>query len=86
MIINNIIIPIKLKIVMKNVKNRITQDDYIKANKAFNRQFELEKNGGRWIAKDRIHQSKKSYNRKDNKRIDFDCCPFYLYKKSINLL
>lgn len=46
------------------MKTRITVEDYIKINKALSRKEELEKNGGRWIAKDRPHRNKKKYNRR----------------------
>lgn len=45
---------------MKNrKKNGIAFDDYIKACRKASREIELERNGGRWIAKDRPHKSKK---------------------------
>lgn len=43
---------------------KINTDEYIRANKAINRKEELERNGGRWIAKDRPHKNKKKYDRK----------------------
>ena len=52
--------------------------DYVQANRMLARQEELEHNGGRWVAKDRPHKSKKLYDRKRDRRIDgpFD---FYRY-------
>lgn len=44
--------------------------EYVKANRMFARQEELERNGGRWIAKDRPHRNKKHYDRKRDRRID----------------
>lgn len=42
---------------------KITVEEYIRVNKALLRQEELERNGGRWIAKDRPHKNRKSYDR-----------------------
>ena len=65
--------------VIKHIKKHdFDFEDYIKTNKALSRLEELERNGGRWVAKDRPHKNKKKYNRKRDRRIDFDC-PFYLY-------
>lgn len=57
-------------------KMRIDVEDYIKANKAIARLEELEKNGGRWVAKDRPHKNKKKYDRKRDRRVDFDGLSF----------
>lgn len=47
--------------------NRITIEDYIKAVKKADREIQLSNNSG-WISNNRIHKSKKTYNRKtDNK-------------------
>ena len=46
-------------------KKRISfNEEYLRANKKANREIELERNGGRWIAIDRPHKSKKKYDRK----------------------
>ena len=50
----------------------INKEDYIKIQKKLNREIELERNGGRWVAVDRVHESKKAYNRKRNKKINLD--------------
>lgn len=50
----------------------INKEDYIKIQKKLNREIELERNGGRWIAINRVHESKKAYNRKRNKKINLD--------------
>lgn len=42
--------------------------DYIKANKKLAREEELERNGGRWVAKDRPHKNLKKYDRKRDKK------------------
>ena len=66
--------------VKHNKKHDFDLEDYIKTNKALSRQEELERNGGRWVAKDRPHKNKKKYNRKRDRRIDFDCpfCCLYI--------
>lgn len=43
-------------------------EDYIKANKKLAREEELERNGGRWVAKDRPHKNFKKYDRKRDKK------------------
>ena len=53
-------------------KKVLTKDEYIKFNKKINREFELERNGYRWIAIDRPHKNKKLYNRKRDRKINFD--------------
>ena len=50
----------------------INKEDYIKIQKKLNREIELERNGGRWIAINRVHESKQRYNRKRNKKINLD--------------
>lgn len=57
---------------MKKNKTTIGFNDYIKANKKASREIELEQNGGRWVAKDRPHKNKKAYDRKRDKKINFD--------------
>ena len=49
---------------MKTKKRR----DALSAFKEANRSIEMERNGGRWIAKDRPHKNKKKYCRKDSKK------------------
>lgn len=46
---------------------RITAEDYIRYNRKLLREEELERNGGRWIAKSRPHKNKKKYDRKRHK-------------------
>ena len=54
----------------KNRKTIGTTEDLIKAFRKASREAELERNGGRWIAKDRPHKNKKAYNRKKERQID----------------
>jgi len=49
-------------------KLTIGVDEYIKANKRLAREEELQRNGGRWVAKDRPHKNLKKYDRKRDKR------------------
>ena len=44
--------------------------EYIRIHKMLARKEELERNGGRWVAKDRPHKNKKKYDRKRDRRID----------------
>lgn len=62
----------------KQKKTIGTLEDYIKANRKASREIELEANGGKWVAKNKIHKSKKAYNRKEGKHVDFPS--FYLYQ------
>ena len=52
------------------MKKRITQDDYIKANRKASREAEIEMYGHP-ICHKRVHQSKKVYNRKKIKATFF---------------
>lgn len=61
----------------KNKKSMRIGDDYIKIQKKINREIELERNGGRWIAVDRPHKNKKIYNRKRDKKINYDNLSFF---------
>ncbi len=55
-------------------------EDVVKAFRKANREIELERNGGRWIAVNRPHKNKKKYNRKRDSKVDleslFCCCNF----------
>ena len=57
---------------LKKQKMSIGVEDYINANKKLAREEELQRNGGRWVAKDRPHKNLKKYDRKrDKKNFDF---------------
>lgn len=58
------------------MKKRITQDDYIKANRKASREAEIE-SYGHPICHKRVHQSKKVYNRKKMKAGD-KALPFFV--------
>ena len=64
---------------MKTKKKKDPSQDYIKAMRKANREIELERNGGRWIAVDRPHKNKKKYDRKRDKKIDSTYLFFYLF-------
>ena len=51
---------------MKNEKRKmkITKEDYLRYNRKLLREEELERNGWRWVAKNRPHKNKKKYDRK----------------------
>lgn len=58
------------KIQNKNLFKKIENDmasDYIKANRKGSRDAELEFSNG-WVCKHKIHKSKKTYSRKNNKQ------------------
>ena len=48
-------------------KGKITIEDYIKAVKKADRDIQLETSVG-WVSVDKVHTSKKAYNRKNNKK------------------
>ena len=63
----------------RKIKPIVIGDDYIKMQRKLNRELELEKNGGRWISVNRIHKSKKAYDRKRDKKVKIDdSCLFFL--------
>ena len=64
----------------KKKKNNI-QEDVIKAMRKANREIELERNGGRWIAVNRPHKNKKKYDRKRDSKVDLESLYFFFYKK-----
>lgn len=47
-------------------------EEYLKAIKKADRESELERNGGKWVAKDRPHKNKKKYDRKRYKNVNID--------------
>ena len=53
-------------------------EDYIKIQRKLNREIELERNGGHWVAVRKVHKSKKDYNRKRGRKVDLnDSCPYF---------
>jgi hypothetical protein len=62
---------------MKKKQNgRITIEDYVKAMKRASRESELQNSTG-FKANTKIHKSKKTYDRREGKRIDFDAFPSF---------
>lgn len=53
----------------KKIKNKITQEDYIKVNKKLSREEEYSWHIG-WVATDRPHKNKKKYDRKRDRKIN----------------
>jgi len=53
----------------KKISMKVTVDDYIKAVKIADREIQQSHSPG-WISTHKIHPSKKTYNRRENKRID----------------
>lgn len=70
----------------KRKKKNHIEDDFLKINKKINREIELERNGGRWIAVDRPWKNKKHYDRKRDRIIDLNdsCLSFSLKRQKIN--
>jgi len=52
----------------KKISKKVTVDDYIKAVKIADREMQQADTPG-WISTHKIHPSKKTYNRRENKRI-----------------
>lgn len=70
----------------KKTKNTMRiGEDYITIQKMLNRELELERNGGRWIQVDRPHKNKKLYNRKRDRKINFDNLPLFLFIKTFGV-
>ena len=68
---------------MKSKRKKIdVENEYIRINKAINREIELERNGGRWKAVNRPHKNKKKYVRKRDRRIDSNGLFLYSYSVS----
>jgi hypothetical protein len=57
---------------IKKPKRIVIGDDYLKIQRKLNREIELERNGGRWIAVDRPHKNKKMYDRRRDRHVTFD--------------
>ncbi len=65
------------------MKKRITQDDYIKANRKASREAEIEMYGHS-ICHKRVHQSKKVYNRRKIKAADKKL-PYFFLQDSVTI-
>lgn len=62
------------------MKKRITQDDYIKANRKASREAEIEQHGHPVCYK-RVHETKKVYNRKKIKAANEKLPSFFALKR-----
>ncbi len=56
----------------KKKKKLSEQELFLKAFRKANRELELERNNGKWIATQRIWKNKKAYNRKRDRKINSD--------------
>lgn len=56
----------------KKKKKLSEQEIFLKAFKKANREIEMERNDGKWIATHRVWKNKKAYNRKRDRKIDSD--------------
>lgn len=64
----------------RKIKPIVIGDDYLKIQRKLNRELELERNGGRWISINRVHKSKKAYDRKRDKKVKIDdSCLFFCF-------
>ena len=63
----------------KKKKKNLIDEDCIKAFRKANREIEMERNGGRWIAIDRPHRNKKKYHRKEKHKNNGILKPHYFY-------
>ena len=64
----------------KKRKKLSEQEIFLKAFKKANREIEIERNDGKWIATHRVWKNKKAYNRKRDRKIDSDgLFYFFLY-------
>ena len=64
----------------KKRKKLSEEEIFLKAFKKANREIEMERNDGKWIATHRVWKNKKAYNRKRDRKIDSDgLFDFYIY-------
>lgn len=65
------------------MKTKITEQDYIKANRKASREEELKLYGKQISNRKTVHKSKKMYNRKRDRKIPYFFCDislkFYIY-------
>ena len=60
------------------MRNTNIQEDVWKSFRRANREIEFLRNGGgQWVAKDRPWKNKKKYDRKRDRRINFNCPSFF---------
>lgn len=61
------------------MKKRITREDYLKANRKASREEEIRQHGHP-VCYQRVHRSKRVYNRKKNKADDQDLPYFFVFR------
>lgn len=65
----------------KRKKKATEQEMFIKAFRKANRELEMERNDGKWVATHRVWKNKKYYNRKRDRKFDTD----YLFSVLLNV-
>ena len=71
---------------MTRKKSKMTEQEmFLKAFKKANREIEMERNDGKWVATHRIWKNKKAYNRKRDRKFctDYLFSYFFYLKHSI---
>ena len=56
----------------KRKKKATEQEMFIKAFRKANRELEMERNDGKWVATHRVWKNQKAYNRKRDRKFDTD--------------
>jgi hypothetical protein len=62
----------------KRKKKVSEQEMFIKAFRKANRELEMERNDGKWVATKRVWKNKKAYDRKRDRKFNTDYLFFYL--------
>lgn len=57
---------------MKRKRKQTQEEIFLKAFKRANREIEMERNDGKWVATHRIWKNKKAYNRKRDRKCNTD--------------
>lgn len=63
----------------KKRKKLSEQEIFLKAFKKANREIEMERNDGKWVATHRVWKNKKAYNRKRDRKIDSDSLFYFFF-------
>ena len=63
----------------KKRKKLSEQEIFLKAFKKANREIEMERNDGKWVATHRVWKNKKAYNRKRDRKIDSDGLFYFFF-------
>lgn len=63
----------------KKKRKKLSQEEiFLKAFKKANREIEMERNDGKWVATHQVWKNKKAYNRKRDRKYNTDYL-FYVY-------